>query len=371
MRPYFMPERQNSSTSDLRIAAEMLKPHNKTLDLIMSRTGNVTARSLRIDMCRGLNMAKALWIGLLFLLWARIPAVTVETGSLRAFLYGEEPGSAYDNWISHLAEGIADENYNIYAPYDLQTTGFGDFHVADSTETNAWCAMLDQFLAGNFANAQNILTESELPFQIVEFYNTDNGRTLYMIRELPDFQYIDDNGTEDSYDDETGAFTYGWGLYIYDPASTRPIIVSVPHPCDDFPSPALACEAFELWNAKFLLIAGAGREVKWTNIGNYDNNKSISDPLIDLSVPGSVYGGNQACVKLIETGVLALYSGDADANGAVLPSDLNLYWRIQTGLIGYREADFDLDGAVLPSDLNLHWRLNTGLQSQIPLNRSK
>ena len=96
-----------------------------------------------------------------------------------------------------------------------------------------------------------------------------------------------------------------------------------------------------------------------------------SAPLIDLSVPGSVYGGNQAGVNLIETGVLALYSGDADANGAVLPSDLNLYWRIQTGLIGYREADFDLDGAVLPSDLNLHWRLNTGLQSQIPLNRSK
>ncbi len=244
-------------------------------------------------------MAKALWIGLLFLLWARILAVTVETGSLRAFLYGEEPGAAYDNWISHLAEGIADENYNIYAPYDLQTTGFGDFHVADSTETNAWCAMLDQFLAGNFANAQNILTESELPFQIVEFYNTDNGRTLYMIRELPDFKYIDDNGTEDSYDDETGAFTYGWGLYIYDPASTRPIIVTVPHPCDDFPSPALACEAFELWNAKFLLIAGAGREVKWTNIGNYDNNKSISDPSRAATHPFNY--AYQRCANLIRT----------------------------------------------------------------------
>ncbi len=94
---------------------------------------------------------------------------------------------------------------------------------------------------------------------------------------------------------------------------------------------------------------------------------SGSAPLIDLSIPDSVYGGNQAGVKLIEPGVLALYSGDADANGAVLPSDLNLYWRVQTGLTGYREADFDLDGAVLPSDLNLQWRLNTGLQSQIPV----
>jgi len=89
-------------------------------------------------------------------------------------------------------------------------------------------------------------------------------------------------------------------------------------------------------------------------------------PLIDLSALDSVYGGNQMGVKQVETGVLALISGDADGDGGVLPTDLNLYWRVQTGLSGYRSADFDLDGTVLPSDLNLCWRVNTGLQSQIP-----
>ncbi len=91
-----------------------------------------------------------------------------------------------------------------------------------------------------------------------------------------------------------------------------------------------------------------------------------SAPLIDLSAPDSVWGGNSTGVTLIEPGILAMYSGDADHDESVSPSDLNLYWRIQTGLSGYRSADFNLDSAVAPTDLNLCWRLNTGLQSQIP-----
>jgi hypothetical protein len=31
-------------------------------------------------------------------------------------------------------------------------------------------------------------------------------------------------------------------------------------------------------DAQFLLINGAGREVKWTNSGSYTNTKSLSDP---------------------------------------------------------------------------------------------
>ncbi|MDD4310769.1 MAG: fibronectin type III domain-containing protein, partial [Candidatus Cloacimonetes bacterium] len=37
-------------------------------------------------------------------------------------------------------------------------------------------------------------------------------------------------------------------------------------------------EAFKVWDAKFLLIAGAGREVLWTNAAPYNNSKSLSDP---------------------------------------------------------------------------------------------
>jgi hypothetical protein len=92
-----------------------------------------------------------------------------------------------------------------------------------------------------------------------------------------------------------------------------------------------------------------------------------SATIADLTVLNSVYGGNYLGVKQIETGVLALYSGDADQSGVISPTDANLYWRLQTGfLYGYYSADFGLDGNVQPSDLNLYWRPNSGKISQIP-----
>ncbi len=205
-------------------------------------------------------------------------AVITETASLRNFLYGTEPNTQYDNWVSHLAEGIASANYNLYAPYDRQTNGFGDFNIPSVSETQYWNNMLDLFLAADYDGAQAVLDNGGAPYQIVQFNDTDTGRIYYMIRELPDMGYYDDNGTPDPYDDEIGAFDYGWGLFIYNPQGTRPIIVTVPHPCDDFPTPAIGLLAFQTWNAKFLLINGAGREVKWSNIPPYTNAKSISDP---------------------------------------------------------------------------------------------
>jgi hypothetical protein len=220
------------------------------------------------------------WLALLIwlILCGRICAAYEETCSLTAFLYGSAPTAAYDNWVSHLAEGIANPNYNVYAPYDVQTTGFGDYRVPTESELNAWGDAVDLYLAGALDEAQALLDLYGMPFQTLVFHDTDTGRDLLMLREVPDTTYTDDNGTTDTYDDETGAFTYGWGLYIYDPAALRPIIITVVHPCDDFPTPALASEAFGLWNARFLCIAGAGREVRWTNSGIYDNSKSLSDP---------------------------------------------------------------------------------------------
>lgn len=96
-----------------------------------------------------------------------------------------------------------------------------------------------------------------------------------------------------------------------------------------------------------------------------------SDPLIvntaDLTVLDSVYGGNVLGVKIIEPNVLALYSGDANADGEIVPTDFVSYWRVQTGQTGYYSADFNLDGWVLPTDQVNYWRPNTGRLSQIPL----
>lgn len=215
---------------------------------------------------------------LILLLLCPLFAVIEETASLKNFLFGTEANAAYDNWISHLSEGIASQGYNTYAPYDRQTNGFGVYTTPSTTQLNTWAGIVDLFLSGEFDLAQDAITAAGFPYQVVAFNDTDSNRIYHMLRETPNYQYTDNNNTPDTYDDENGAFAYSWGLYIYNPEGTRPAIITVPHPCDDFPTPFMGYEAFNLWDAKFLMINGAGREVKWTQSGTYNNSKSLSDP---------------------------------------------------------------------------------------------
>ncbi|MDD2331083.1 MAG: fibronectin type III domain-containing protein, partial [Candidatus Cloacimonetes bacterium] len=222
-----------------------------------------------------------------------------ETASFKDFLLWEEPACEYDKWISHIVEGIASANYNLYAPYDRQTNGFGNFRVASTTELTDWGLVIDAFLMGELDTAQTLIDLYDFPYQVVHFTDLDTGRTYYMLREIPSDMYYDDNGTADPYDDEVGGFRYGWGLYVYNPMSTRPLIVTVPHPTDDYPSSAIGYEGFTYWDAKFLFVAGAGREVVWTNVGSYTNAKSISDPTRYANHPFNV-AYNKSC-DLIRT----------------------------------------------------------------------
>ena len=75
--------------------------------------------------------------------WVFISAVSInisfaniihETGELSEFLGGNSPGSSYDNWVSHVTEGIASEGFNDYGPdwLDVQTTGFGNYNKLES-----------------------------------------------------------------------------------------------------------------------------------------------------------------------------------------------------------------------------------------------
>ncbi len=216
----------------------------------------------------------------MLILIAALPlmAVLEETASFRDFLLGSAPNCAYDNWVSHVAEGLVTAGYNTYAPYDVQTPGFGDYEIPTTEELNTWQGIVDLVIVGELDLAQASITAAGFPYQVVLFHDTDTGRDYRVLREIPDPSYHDDNDTLDSYDDETGAFDYGWGLYVFNPQGTRPVMVTAPHPCDDFPTPQFAYEAFRTWDAEFLLIAGAGREVRWTNVAPYSNAKSLSDP---------------------------------------------------------------------------------------------
>jgi len=205
-------------------------------------------------------------------------SVIEETESLQNFLHGSAPGCAYDNWMSHISEGIADPGYNLYAPWDVQTNGFGNYAIPDADDLLLWSYITHEFLLGNLDLAQYILDVYSYPYQVVIFHDTDSDRTFHILREIPNMTFYDNNGTEDPGDDEFGAFDLGWGLYIYYPQGIYPHITTAPHPNDDYFTVPLAYKAFIEHESKFLLISGCGREVTWTNIGNYNNSKSTCDP---------------------------------------------------------------------------------------------
>ena len=209
-------------------------------------------------------------------------ALIVETGSLKDFLYGEDSSFGYDNYVSHIAEGIVVTNYNYYAPFDPQTNGFGDFIVPTTDQLNAWSTISEEFTSQNWETVESLLSTNEFPYTLVEFHDTDYDRTYYMLRENLNDDF-DANHPNDPDDDVTGSFDYGWGLYIFNPDASNPIIITVPHPTDDFPTIVTGYQTFVKWDSSFLLVTGAGREVEWNNVNPYYNSKSISDPTRNMN----------------------------------------------------------------------------------------
>lgn len=206
-------------------------------------------------------------------------AITEETASLRDFLYGSTEQTEYDNFYSRVVEGLASPGYNKYAPWDEQTNGFGNFRRAFSNDLTRWGDIVSNFLTGDFETALDLIDSYGYPYDIVKFNDTDTERTYYMLRERLNYDYFDDNGFPENPEmHQVGSFDYGWGLYIYNPDSERPIIITTPHPKDDFITIPISAIAFQMWDARYLMIAGAGREARWTRVGAYTNAKSLSDP---------------------------------------------------------------------------------------------
>ena len=226
--------------------------------------------------------------------WVFISAISInislaniihETGELSEFLGGNSPGSSYDNWVSHVTEGIASEGFNDYGPdwLDVQTTGFGNYNKLESGDPilSYWEDIFSGFILGDTTLVDSLLQDSVESFyyELVIFEDTVYNQVFHIIREQLDTSFIDINQSDNDLDDVVGSFRNGWGMYIINPQATREqVIVQVPHPCDDFIAPYIAMDIFLETNAFAFMINGAGREVLWTEVGNYSNSKSLSDP---------------------------------------------------------------------------------------------
>jgi len=242
-------------------------------------------------------MKKVYLIFIVLLTLIQLNSIIIENGDLFNFFFSSEPNCAYDKWESHIVEGIAEEGYNMYAPYDRQTEGFGQFTLPSEEQTEVWEDAVDYFFAGQYNEAHLLLVQNNIPYSVVEL--TDGEDIYYMLRENLNNNYIDNNGTSPSYDDETGSFDFGWGIFIYRTTNPNPIVVTAPHPNDDFISPYMAVQSFMELGAQYLMINGSGREVMWNGYGNYSNNKSYSDPTRNSNHPFNYFYA-KACDKIRE-----------------------------------------------------------------------
>jgi len=172
--------------------------------------------------------------------------VVHETGSLRGFVAGDEPGCAYDNWLSHVSEGIARPGYNVYAPprLDPQLTGFGAFQVLDADEPGDEAVVelfralaFDLFVGDTATAAERLAGGPATGYELVALDDPASGRGYLVLREALDPAFGDPGLSPGPQDDVLGGFPRGWGLYVFRPDAARPeLCVQAPHPCDDSPS---------------------------------------------------------------------------------------------------------------------------------------
>ncbi|MCB2199705.1 T9SS type A sorting domain-containing protein [bacterium] len=231
-------------------------------------------------------------ITLAFSLALMIPLVTfadvlVESGSLRGFIAGDEPAAEYDNWLSHVSEGIDNPGYNDYGPdwLDPQNSGFGAYRIVPDSPAgdrllDHWRRIFDSFLLGHEVNVGVLLQDSAETFfyDIVRFTDTDRDRDVLILREELDSSFVDEN-TPGTADDVIGSFRNGWGLYVVDLEAPRPwLMIQMTHPCDDFIGVQAAIDLFFRLGAGAISINGAGREVVVRDGGGSTNSRSLSDP---------------------------------------------------------------------------------------------
>lgn|GEM_PF-1817954 len=251
-----------------------------------------------MELRRVLSPIRGPLVGLLFLLAGVRPLsaeILMETGTLRGFLAGEATGCAYDNWISHVSENVARPGYNAYAPpqLDPQLNGFGGFQLVPADAGGDSLLALFGELTGLLLDDQGAaaaLRLEESPgcgYQLAQLSDSSLGRDFWLLREALDSTHVDPGLSPGPQDDVVGGFVKGWGVFVFNPAATRPeLCVEMPHPCDDFPTPYLGLEAFLALDAGLLLIHGAGREVAYTgSAAAYTNSASLSDPSRNCRLP--------------------------------------------------------------------------------------
>ncbi len=236
--------------------------------------------------------AKLLMMLLLCLAPLPLSAYVEESGSFRQFIMGVEPNAAYDNWLSHTVEAVAEEGgHNDFMPPELdpETTGFGNFQLIEDEDTDsaaqAWEGIFRAFWRQDADLVDELIEQTGVSYELVHFTDTDYDRSYWILRETLNETYVDTGYYAGPGDDVIGSFNHGWGIFILNEDADVPWVCSqVVHVNDDFIAPPFMLELFLRANMGALAFHGTSREAMW-NGGEFFNARSISDPSRNENLP--------------------------------------------------------------------------------------
>ena len=86
--------------------------------------------------------------------------IIYEQGSLTEFIAGNSPETSYENWLSHVTEGVASPGFNDYGPewLDIQTNGFGNHRVlTENSPTLHYWETIFNYVLINFSDCKNLV----------------------------------------------------------------------------------------------------------------------------------------------------------------------------------------------------------------------
>ena len=157
---------------------------------------------------------------------------------MREFFGGTAPNSSYDNWVSHVTEGITNEGYNDYGPtwMDRQSNDFGHYTMLSdySPTLDYWEMIFSRFLLGDTTAVDSMLQDSLESFfyELVIFQDTAQNIVFHILREELDSSFVDINSPNTELDNVTGGFRNSWGMYIMNPTANSCLLYTSPSPRD-------------------------------------------------------------------------------------------------------------------------------------------
>ena len=114
------------------------------------------------------------------------------------------------------------------------------FRIPTPGQIAAWRSIVENIFSGKPSDAEKMIKQLSFPYELSLFKDKSTGREYYLL-------------------EETVPMQTGWGLYIFDPKSTNPLVLEIPHPIFDGNTEFEGIDAYLQTNASAFLLAGAHR----------------------------------------------------------------------------------------------------------------